>query len=109
MAVLTATPETPRHQEHCSAKVASACSARRPGSAATNAAVLTATGPGTGLGAGLPVSRRCRSQRSMVGSDTAKVAATSARGVPRDTARTTRHRRSSDYGFMPTAWHNHQA
>src|SRR5215216_2933216 len=109
VAVLTSAPETSRHQEHCSAKVASERAARRSGKATTRGSVFTATGPGTGFGARLPVSRRCRNHRSMVGTDTAKAAATSRRGVPFDTARTTRHRRSSEYGFIPTACQNHQA
>ena len=100
VAVLTAIPDASRHQEHCSANVASACSTSRAGSAAITASVFTATGPGTGFGARLPVSRFNRSHRSIVGTDTAKVAATSSRGVPIATARTTRSRRSSEYAFM---------
>ena len=56
--------------------------------------------PGTGFGANPPVSRFCRSHRSILGTDTANIAATSSRGVPIATARTTRSRRSSEYGFM---------
>ena len=96
VAVLTSAPASSRHQEQCSSNVASACSARRPGSAASNAFVFTATGPGTGFGASPPVSRCWRSQRSIVGTDTRKRAATSSRGVPINTARTTRQRRSSE-------------
>jgi hypothetical protein len=103
VAVLTSTPELSRHQEHCSANVASARSASRSGNAASSAAVFTATGPGTGFGARSPVSRRCLSHRSIVGTDTAKRRATSLRGVPLDTAHTTRQRRSSEYGFILTA------
>ena len=99
VAVLTSTPDASRHQEHCSANVASARSASRSGSVATSASVFTATGPGTGRGARLPVSRFNRSHRSIVGTDTANVAATSFRGVPIATARTTRSRRSSEYAF----------
>jgi hypothetical protein len=39
----------------------------------------------------------------IVGTDTAKVAATSSRGVPIATARTTRSRRSSEYAFRHQA------
>ena len=107
--MLTSTPETSRHQAHCSASVASARSASRSGNAATSAPVFTATGPGTGLGASPPVSRRRLSHRSIVGTDTANRRATSWRGAPPETAHTTRHRRSSAYGFIPTAWQSHQA
>ena len=101
VAVLTATPDASRHQVHCSTNVASACSTSRSGSAAITASVFTATGPGTGCGASLPVSRFNRSHRSIVATDTAKAAATSSRGVPIVTARTTRQRKSSEYGFIP--------
>jgi hypothetical protein len=103
VAVLTLTPDASRHQAQCSSNVASACSASRSGSAAITAAVFTATGPGTGFGARLPVSRFNRSHRVIVGTDTANVAATSSRGVPIATARTTRSRRSSEYAFMHQA------
>ena len=103
VAVLTCTPEASRHHAHCSASVASARSASRAGSAASSAPVLTAAGPGTGFGASPPVSRWSRSHRSIVGTETANRSATSPRGVPRDTARTTRHRRSSEYGLMSSA------
>jgi len=82
VAVLTSTPDASCHQEQCSANVASACSASRSGSAAITAAVFTATGPGTGFGARLPVSRFNRSHRMIVGTDTTNLAATSSRGVP---------------------------
>ena len=98
--MLTCTPDASRHHEHCSPSVASACSTSRSGSAASNASVFTATGPGTGFGARPPVSRFSRSHRVIVGTDTANVAATSSRGVPIATARTTRSRRSSEYAFM---------
>ena len=100
VAVLTASPDTPRHQEHCSARVASARSARRAGRAAITASSLLAGGPGTGFGARPPVSRFNRSQRVIVGTDTANCRATSSRGVPNVTARTTRQRKSSEYGLM---------
>ena len=100
VAVLTATPDASRHQAQCSPNVASACSSSRSGSAAITASVFTATGPGTGFGARLPVSRFNRSHRSIVGTDTASSAATSLRGVPIATARTTRSRRSSEYAFI---------
>ena len=100
VAVLTATPDASRHQEQCSPNVASAWSTSRSGSAAITAEVFTATGPGTGFGATLPVSRFNRSHRVIVGTDTANVAATSSRGVPIATARTTRSRKSSEYAFM---------
>ena len=103
VAVLTVTPDASRHQVHCSANGASACSASRSGSAAINASVFTATGPGTGFGARLPVSRFNRSHRVIVADDTANVAATSSRGVPVATARTTRQRKSSVYAFMAEA------
>ena len=100
VAVLTVTPVASRHQAHCSDKVASAWSTNRSGSPATSASVFTATGPGTGFGASLPVSRFKRSHRVIVGTDTANIAATSSRGVPIVTARTTRSRKSSEYAFM---------
>jgi hypothetical protein len=103
VAVLTSTPDASRHQAQCSPNVASACSPSRSGSAAITASVFTAAGPGTGFGARLPVSRFNRSHRVIVGTDTAKVAATSSRGVPIATARTTRQRKSSGYAFMPEA------
>jgi hypothetical protein len=100
VAVLTVTPDASRHQLHCSANGASACSNNRSGSAAINASVFTATGPGTGFGARLPVSRFNRSHRVIVADDTANIPATSSRGVPIATARTTRSRRSSPYALM---------
>ena len=100
VAVLTSTPDCSAHQAHCSANVASACVPKRSGSAATTAFIFTASGPGTGFGATPPVSRFNRSHRSIVGIDTANRAATSSRGVPIKTARTTRSRKSSEYGFM---------
>jgi hypothetical protein len=103
VAVLTDTPETPRHQAHCSSSVASACSTSRSGNAAITASVFTATGPGTGFRARLPVSRFSRSHRVIVADDTSYVSATSSRGVPIATARTTRSRRSSEYAFMHQA------
>ena len=103
VAVLTSTPDTSRHQEQCSSNVASACSATRSGSAANNAIILTAGGPGTGVGASPPVCRFNRSQRVIVGTETAKRHATSARGIPLATADTTRQRKSSEYGFIPQA------
>jgi len=103
VAVLTPTPDASRHQAQCSSNVASACSTSRSGNAAITASVFTATGPGTGFGARLPVSRFNRSHRSIVGTDTANVAATSSRGVPIATARTTRQRKSSVYAFIPKA------
>ena len=103
VAVLTLTPDVSRHQAHCSANGASACLTRRSGSASINASVFTATGPGTGFGARLPVSRFNRSHRVIVADDTANLAATSSRGVPIATARTTRSRRSSEYALMPQA------
>ena len=74
VAVLTATPDTSRHQEHCSPSVASAWLTSRSGSAAINASVFTATGPGTGRRARLPVSRFNRSHRVIVGTETANIA-----------------------------------
>jgi len=96
VAVLTSTPATPRHQEHCSSNVASARSSRRSGNAVNSALVFTAGGPGTGFGANPPVSRFNRNHRVIVGTDTRKRAATSSRGVPIITARTTRQRKSSE-------------
>jgi hypothetical protein len=103
VAVLTSKPDASRHHAHCSASVASACSASRSGSAASSPAVFTAAGPGTGRRAKPPVSRFSRTHRSIVGTDTSKRAATSSRGRPASTARTTRSRRSSEYAFMPPA------
>ena len=101
IAVLTSTPDTSRHQQQCSSKVASARSAKRSGRAAIRACVFTAGGLGTGFGASPPVSRFSRSQRSIVGTDTRKRAATASRDVPISTARTTRQRKCSAYGFIP--------
>jgi hypothetical protein len=103
VAVLTVPPVASPHQRQCSSNVASACSASRAGSARTSASPLTATGPGIGFGARLPVSRFKRSHRVIVGTDTTNRAATSSRGVPIATARTTRSRRSSEYAFMHQA------
>ena len=103
VAVLTVPPVVSAHQAQCSSSVASACSANRAGSAATNASPLTATGPGIAFGANAPVSRRCFNQRLIVGSDTRNVTTTSDRFVPRSTAPTTRERKSSEYGFIPEA------
>jgi hypothetical protein len=100
VAVLTPTPDAARHQAHCSAKVASARSARRSGKRSTSASIFTAGGPGTGFGANPPVSRSSRSQRVIVGTETANRSATSARGSPSATAATTRQRKSSEYGFI---------
>jgi hypothetical protein len=83
--------------------VASARAASRAGNAASSGSVFTPAGPGTGFGARPPVSRRWRSHRSIVGTDTANRHATSSRAIPLSTAATTRHRRSSEYGFMPRA------
>ena len=103
VARLTAWPETACHQAQCSANSASGRAARRAGRAAGSPAVFTAAGPGTGFGATPPVSRRRRSHRLIVGSDTVNTRAASARGIPRSTAATTRRRKSSLYGLMPTA------
>ena len=100
VAVLTVTPDASRHQVQWSTSGASACSTNRSGSAAITASVFTATGPGTGFEARLPVSHFNRSHRVIVADDTANVPATSSRGVPIATARTTRSRRSSEYAFM---------
>ena len=70
VAVLTVTPDASRHQVQWSASGASACSTSRSGSAAISASVFTATGPGTGFGARLPVSRFNRSHRVIVADDT---------------------------------------
>ncbi len=78
VAVLTSTPVTSRDQEHCSARVASERAASRSGNAATNASVFTATDPGTGFGARLPVTHCFRSYRSIVGTDTVHCSATSS-------------------------------
>jgi hypothetical protein len=103
VAVLTSPPVVSCHQEQCSSSGASACSAKRAGSAAINASRLIGDGPGIGLGASPPVSRRCFSQRLIVGSETANVSTTSDRVAPRSTAATTRSRKSFEYGFIPTA------
>lgn len=103
VAVLTSTPVASCHHEHCAASVASAWSARRAGKAASSAFIFTDGGPGTGFGASPPVSRFNRNHRVIVGTDTANRIATSSRGIPLDTATTTRHRRSSEYGFIPKA------
>ena len=103
VAVLTVTPVASSHQAQCSSRVASACSASRAGSAAANASPLTATGPGIGFGARLPVSRCCFNHRLIVGTDTRNVPATSDRAVPLVTAATTRSRKSSEYAFTPIA------
>jgi hypothetical protein len=39
----------------------------------------------------------------IVGTETMKRRATAARGSPSSTAATTRHRKSSEYGFIPKA------
>ena len=101
VAVLTSPPVRSCHQEQCSSSVASACSTSRSGSAASSASRLTAGGPGIGFGASAPVSRCCFNHRLIVGSETANVATTSARFVPRLTAATTRSRKSSEYAFIP--------
>ena len=101
VAVLTSTPETSRHQEHCSSNVASARSARRSGNAATSAFVVTAGGPSNGRAATPPVSRFSLNHRSIVGTETANIPPTSSRGVPTATALTTRSRRSSEYARIP--------
>jgi hypothetical protein len=101
VAVLTSPPVRSCHQEQCSSNVASACSTRRSGSASSNASRLTATGPGIGFGASVPVSRRCFNHRLIVGSETRNIVTTSDRFVPRSTAPTTRSRRSSEYAFIP--------
>ena len=97
--VLTSTPAAWCHHAHCSSNVASACVASRSGSAATNASRFTAGGPGTGFGTRSPRSRFCFSHRLIVGIDTATRQTTSSRGIPLATADTTRHRKSSEYGF----------
>ena len=103
VARLTSWPDRSRHQQQCSSKVASDRAARRSGRAAGSPAVFTADGPGTGFGVSPPASRRRLSQRLIVGSDTANTRATSARAIPPSTASTTRTRKSSLYGLMPTA------
>ena len=100
VAVLTCTPDTARHQAHCASNVASARSVRRPGKASISACIFTGGGPGTGFGANSPVSRLSRSQRVIVGTDTANRIATFSRGIPLATAATTRQRKSSEYGFI---------
>ncbi len=103
VAVLTCQPDASRHQEQWSASVASACPANRSGNTACKPVVFTATEPGTGRRVSPPVSRFSRTQRSIVGTDTSKRAATSSLGRPASTARITRSRRSSEYAFIPTA------
>ena len=103
VAVLTVPPVVSSHQVQCSSSVASACSANRAGSASAKASPLTATGPGIGFGARLPVSRCCFNHRLIVGSDTRNVVATADLAVPVATAATTRSRKSSEYAFMPLA------
>lgn len=77
--------------------------ASRAGNAAGRPTVLTATAPGTRRRANPPVSRFSRTHRSIVGTDTANVPATSSRGLPSSTARTTRSRRSTEYAFIQGA------
>jgi hypothetical protein len=103
VAVLTATPLRSCHQEQCSPSVASACSTNRAGNASSRAARLMAGGPGIGVGARSPVSRRRFTHRLIVGSETSKTTAASRRDISPSTARTTRQRRASEYGFMPQA------
>jgi len=103
VAVLTSTPDRSCHQAHCSANVASARSTRRPGKASMSAPIFTAGGPGTGFAASPPVSRRRRTHRVIVGTDTEKRSATSSRRSPRSIAAITRSRKSSEYGLMHEA------
>ncbi len=60
----------------------------------SSATPFTRGRPGIGLGSTSPVSRRCRSQRLMVGTDTEKVLAASSLPAPRSTAASTRLLRS---------------
>jgi hypothetical protein len=69
-------------------------------SAASSPAVFVADGPDRRFGASSPTSRRCLSQRLIVGRETANTRATSVRGMSASTASTTRHRKSSLYGFI---------
>ena len=103
VAVLTATPDASCHQEQCSSNVASARSASRSGSAAMHGVRLHRHRPRHRLRR--QPSRSCfnRSHRSMVGNDTSNSPPPSSRGCPRSTALTTRSRKSSEYGFIPTA------
>jgi hypothetical protein len=103
VAMLTSPPAVWLHQEQWASSVASACAASRAGNASSNASRLRAGGPGIGFGARSPVSRRCFSQRFIVANDTANVCTASARFIPPSTAATTRSRKSSEYGFIPTA------
>ena len=73
-----------------------------------SAPVFTAGGPGTGVAASPPVSRRRRTHRVTVGIDTEKRPATSARRSPRSIAAITRSRKSSEYGLIQEAWRNDQ-
>jgi hypothetical protein len=96
VAVLTATPDTSRHQAHCSANVASARSASRSGKACRSDPSFTAGGPGTGFAASPPVSRRRRTHRVIVGTVTEKRTATASRRAPWSIAAITRSRKSSE-------------
>lgn len=92
----------------CASRVRSSLAGRWEGSHSFRAASFTEGLPGTGLGSTSPLSRRRRSQRLIVGSETEKVSAISSRGLPASTAASTRIRRSMEYAFMFGDYHQEQ-
>lgn len=102
VAGLTRTPWACSHQVQCCSSVASGWAASWGSSPATSPARFGPGGPGRADAARLPVSRRRRRQRVIVGADTPNSRATSACRSPPSAASSTRMRRSFEYAFIPT-------
>ncbi len=103
VASLTGSPPAPSHSAQCSGSVASAFPVICDPRPAASAAPFTDGRPGIGLGASDPLSRRSRSYRLIVRTDTPNVSATTALPSPLSTAATTRSRSSIEYPAIPTS------
>ena len=101
LAGLTLIPVFSSHMRQCSSRLTSGWRSNCSSRPARNAAPFFAGRPGIAFGKTSPVSRRALRYRLMVGTETAKVSATSAWLAPASMARSTRCRRSCEYAFMP--------
>jgi hypothetical protein len=102
VAVDTLTPRSSSNASQCSSSVRSGFLQRWSGNHSLSIAALMAGGPGGVLAPTCPVSLRLFNQRLIEGSETPKILATSALGIPRSTASNTFTLRSSEYALMQT-------
>jgi hypothetical protein len=102
VATLTVTPSVCAHGAHCMAKVASGWVATWARSRSASAGPIAGQRPERDLGARLPVAARCWRHRWMVLVPTPKVRETSAWLRPASMAPSSRSRRSTHYGCMPS-------